>query len=168
MWVFARTLPRECVLVAPRRPESIVRPSGGADDAADFDGAVVALRRFVSGLVDIYGISPERLGWLGFSQGAAVAFAAAAAGVPACAVAALVGFLPHFASPPDAFRGLPVFWAAGVRDPHVPIARARADGQVLKRFGARLEFHEYPVRHQVNSAGFADLADWWRRSPLGS
>ena len=85
MWLFRRVVPRPWLVVAPRAilPEGTsgfswhAQPYGQWPEASAFDPAVDALSRFLLALPRLYNADPDRLYLIGFSQGAAVAFAAA-------------------------------------------------------------------------------------------
>jgi phospholipase/carboxylesterase len=173
MWIFARSLPVGTLVIAPRAP--IPEPAQGGytwvQRAADdwptldrFEGAVAVLARFIAALPDLYGADPARIGVMGFSQGAATAFAMAIArpGMLA-AVASLVGFVPEGAlsGGGQALAGLPVLMLVGNRDELVPLVRARASAAVLRGGGAALTYGEYDVGHKVSTAGQRALAAWW-------
>jgi phospholipase/carboxylesterase len=180
MWPFARTLPRGCVVVAPRAPHPDPVLGGWAwvnradwewPDLARFDEAVAVVAGFLAALPGLYGTDPGRTFALGFSQGAATAFALALRRPAQLqGVASLVGFMPEY-TPDGAARHplshLPVFMAAGQRDPLVPLTRARASAAALRSAGADLTYHEYDVGHKVSTAGSRDLALWWQAHVAG-
>ena len=171
MWVFRRALPRPWLAVAPRAilPEGTAgfswhaQPHGQWPELAAFDPAVDALLRFLRALPRLYNADPDRLYLIGFSQGAAVAFAAALR-EPAIArgIAGLVGFVPRVAPEDVAGRldGLPVFMAAGEQDATVPLDESRRAAEVLRAAGADLDFREYPTEHKLTPAALDDLQAW--------
>ncbi len=76
----------------------------------------------------------------------------------------LVGFLPEPFLDGQAARplaDLPVFMAAGRRDPLVSLSRARAAAEGLRAAGAAVTYREYDVGHKVSTAGARDLRAWW-------
>lgn len=158
MWVFAGALPHRWTVLAFRGPAPA--EGGGyrwhvgrrwpAPDAAAFDPAVAALRRAL----------PESRGvlWIGFSQGAALAFCCAAAGLPSLGVASLAGTIP--ADLPRLATGVPVFWAHGRRDDKVPIESARLAARALETAGTRLEFCEGDGGHKVGAECLRALRRW--------
>ncbi len=173
MWVFARALPPDWLIVAPRaiQPD----PAGGfawhprkADEwplLPLFDDAVGAIVRFIHTLPARYGADVRRLFVMGFSQGAAAAFAVALR-YPGLVsgLAALVGFMPgavtdDLSAP---LAGLPVFMAVGRRDTVIPLTQAHACAAVLRTLGADLAYHEYECGHKLDAHGMADLQAWWR------
>ena len=103
---------------------------------------------------------------MGFSQGAATAYATAIQHPGLITgIAGLVGFAP--AECDDAlhsapFRGMPIFMAAGRHDPLIPLERAVACARTLRDGGAFLDYHEYDTGHKLNARGLRDLKRWWR------
>ena len=173
MWVFRRVVPRPWLVVAPRAilPEGTAgfswhaQPHGQWPELAAFDPAVAALSRFLRVLPSLYNADPERLYLIGFSQEAAVSFAAALRD-PAIArgIAAMVGFVPRIAPEAVAGRlsGLPVFMAAGEHDATVPPDESRRSAGVLRAAGADLDYREYPTEHKMTAAALDDLQAWLR------
>lgn len=173
MWIFARALPAGTLVVAPRAPEPepvlggytwVQRSDDDWPEVTRFDDAVAALARFVAALPALYGAEPAGVGVMGFSQGAATAFALAIAQPgTVTAVASLVGFVPEGAPAGggQALAGLPVLMLAGTRDELVPLVRARAGAALLRGAGAALTYEEYDVGHKLSAAGQQALAEWW-------
>ena len=171
MWVFRRVVPRPWLVVAPRAilPEGTagfswhLQPRGHWSELAAFDPAVDALTRFLTALPRLYNADPDRLYLIGFSQGAAVSFAAALRNPTlARGIAGMVGFVPRVAPEAVAGRlsGLPVFMAAGEQDATVPPEESRRAAAVLRAAGADLEYREYPTEHKMTAAALDDLQVW--------
>lgn len=96
--------------------------------------------------------------WIGFSQGAAVAFQCAAAGLPTRAVVCLAGYLPEsIGLLPER---LPVFWAHGTEDDRVPIEAARASANLLRESGVDLEFCEAKTGHKLSAGCLRAMRGW--------
>ena len=115
------------------------------------------------------GVPPERIVLAGFSQGGAVALAAALRRSQALAgVVALSTYLPLSTaalagldtSVPAAARAQPVFMAHGQFDPVVPFAAGEASAARLRALGFALDWHAYPMAHQVCAEQIRDLGDW--------
>ncbi len=178
-------------------PEAPIRPvtiNGGMEMRAWFDIESVQrdtgvnreqLAESVAGvrsLVELEarrGVPPERLVFAGFSQGGAVVLQAAtctgAAGEPpirAAGVVALSTYLPitdRVAPPPE--PPTPIFQAHGSFDPLIPVHFAGMSFRTLTKAGWAVEYHEYPMAHQVAEAEIRDIGVFLRRvlgtSPAG-
>jgi phospholipase/carboxylesterase len=175
MWIFARQLPENWLIVAPRgiRPE----PAGGGyawhprqrDEwpaLSTFDEAVAAVTHFIEGLATVYDADPDRIYLMGFSQGAATSYAIAMhhPGLVK-GIAGLVGFVPvesDAAIETLALEGLPIFMAVGKRDAYIPVARTASCSETLRAAGADLEYHAYETGHRLNAQGMRDLKAWWQ------
>lgn len=175
MAVFAATVPADWLIVSPRAPHP--GPAGGFawhprrpgewPPLAAFDDAADAVAAAVGALPAAYAADPARVHLMGFSQGAATAYAAALRHRGRVrAIAGLVGFVPPGAERAAAaarpLAGLPIHMAVGRRDPYIPLERSRSDADVLRAAGAVLSYHEYDVGHKLAAAGMRDLAAWWR------
>lgn len=173
MWVFANTIPANWLIVAPRGIK--VDPAGGygwrprgKDEwptLAQFDEAVSAVTQFVHTLPQLYQADPENIYLMGFSQGAATAYATAIR-QPGLVkgIAGLVGFMPvacDEALTASPLVDLPIFMAVGKRDPLIPPERTAGCAQTLFMAGSNLEYHEYETGHKLNAAGLRDLQTWW-------
>ncbi len=173
MWVFARSVPPDWLLVAPRaiKPD----PEGGytwhprrRDEwppLAMFDDAVAAIAKLVDALPDLYNADPAHVYLMGFSQGAAAAYATAMRHPGLVkGIAGLVGFMPvdvGDAVSAAPLGGLPVFVAVGQRDPLIPLEIAQACAQTLREAGARLDYREYDAGHKLGVKGMQALKHWW-------
>lgn len=180
MWVFSRTLPRGWLAVVPRAPRR--DPDGGyswllrTDEQwptlTQFDEPVGRLMRFIGALPGLYQADLDRVYLMGFSQGAALAYAAGLR-YPGRfrGIAGLVGFVP--AQCGDVTRmaplaNLPVFMAVGKEDALIPYERSVACAQTLQVAGCDLEYHEYDTGHKLNQDGMADLKAWWADRARGN
>lgn len=108
------------------------------------------------------GIPRERILLAGFSQGGAVALAAAASGLQVAGFIALSTYLPMApeASPAMEAAKPPVFMAHGSFDPVVPLAAGQLGAQQMRALGFDVDWHAYPIQHQVCAEEIADLAAW--------
>ena len=178
MWIFAKAIPQDWLIVAPRAIEP--DPDGGyswrlrAQDEwptlNQFDDAVTAVTQFIHALPDLYNADPAHIYLMGFSQGAATAYATAMRNPGLVqGLAGLVGFIPtrcDSALDESPLIDLPIFMAVGKQDPLIPAERASGCAQTLVMAGSNLEYHEYNTGHKLNSTGMADLQAWWaERSP---
>lgn len=173
MWIFARTLPADWLLISPRAilPDAqrgFTWCAGSSEHLPapleQFDAAAHAIAQLARALPAVYAADPARVYLMGFSQGAAAAYAAALRypGLTS-GIAALLGFMPAAADEPlrYAFHALPIFMAVGQRDPRIPLAYAQANAAALRQAGALLEYHAYDARHKLPSSGLQDLTQWW-------
>lgn len=174
MWIFARTIPADWLLVAPR---AIEEDSQGGNyswypshtrrwpSLDDFDDAVAAVTRFIVALPEVYQADPDRIYLMGFSQGAATAYVTALQRPRLVrAIAGLVGFVPEDIPPASAraaFEGMPIFMAVGEEDETIPVDYARQGATLLRQAGADLTYHELSTGHKLNSAGMRALKQWW-------
>ena len=176
MWLFRRVVSRPWLVVAPRAivPESPrgfswhAQPHGQWPELSVFDPAVDALLRFLTAMPRLYNADPDRTVLMGFSQGAAVAYATALRQPSVCrGIAGLVGFVPHVA--PEAVAGrltrLPVFMAVGEQDETVPPDESRRAAAVLRAAGAALDYRAYPTGHKLTAAALDDLQTWLASFP---
>jgi phospholipase/carboxylesterase len=174
MWIFARALPDDWLVVAPR---AIYADRSGYSwqihqneqwpCLSDYAPAVTAVHRFLDAMPELYHADPGRIYLMGFSQGAAAAFALALDDPErARGIAGVVGFVPEeceTAVAPRPLEGLPMFMAVGKDDQMVPYEIAQKSCEVIENAGADLEYHEYDTGHKLNAQGMKDLKQWWQR-----
>jgi len=114
------------------------------------------------------GIAPSRILLAGFSQGGAITLAAGLCRrQPLAGLIALSTYLPGGDAAasrrdPNAVAQ-PVFFAHGDGDPVIPVQYGLASAQALERVGFEVEWHRYPMAHQVCAQEIADLGDWLER-----
>jgi phospholipase/carboxylesterase len=171
MWAFAPALPKDGLLIAPRaiRPDPdggytwTPRRSGEWPSLEQFDDAVEAIARLIRALPGTYNVDSGRVYLMGFSQGAATAYAVAIKHRELVqGIAGLVGFMPEGETSSRAsLQGLPIFMAVGKNDPMIPYERSRMCKRALIDAGARLDYHEYDTAHRLNAQGVRDLKEWW-------
>lgn len=175
MWIFARAVPQEWLLVAPRAIKE--DPAGGYSwrirekeewpSLVEFDVPVGAVIDFIEALPELYGADLDHLYLMGFSQGAATAYAVAMRHRQLVqGIAGLVGFVPMECEDMAAAQplaDLPIFMAVGRQDPRIPYSRSLACAQTLNLAGADLDYHEYDMAHRLNAEAMRDLKAWWQR-----
>jgi phospholipase/carboxylesterase len=175
MWVVAEALPSNGLTIAPRAP--FPSPGGGYSweeplpdgktTVEEFESAVIDLKMLIDKLEIERDLDRARMILVGFSQGAALAFAAARdESLRPQGIIALAGFLPEG----DAahLRGIPIFWGHGTLDTLVPIEQARSDVERLHRIGASVQFCEADIEHRVGVECMRGLKQWWRDRFSGS
>jgi phospholipase/carboxylesterase len=162
---------------APVRPVTI---NGGMRMRAwyDISGAQIADRQDVAGIRESIasldaliaregerGIPPGRVILAGFSQGGAIVLAG---GVRHAArlggIVALSTYLPLEATTAaersTANAQAPIFMAHGSADPVVPERLGKLSRDALTALGYTVEWHSYPMAHQVCLEEIADLRAW--------
>jgi len=136
--------------LAQRQDEPGIRTSIGAVDA------------LIAGEVQ-RGVPPSNIVLIGFSQGGAVALAAGLRHAQKLAgIVALSTYLPiadrttserHAAN-----AATPIFMAHGVFDPVVPQVLGERSRDQLRAWGFTVDWHSYPMAHQVCPLEIEDLA----------
>jgi len=114
------------------------------------------------------GIAANRIVLAGFSQGAAMALhVGLAQGEALGGIMALSGYLLLPGRLQDRLSktalATPVFMAHGVNDPVVPFDLGETGCQRLQRLGMQVEWHSYPMAHQVCAAEISSIGSWLNR-----
>jgi phospholipase/carboxylesterase len=165
MWVFARAVPQDYMVLAPRAPHA-TRPSGYSwrvppphpsdePNLADLRWSAEAL----IGMIDDYrgteGNSGGAFDIVGFSQGAALASVIALLHPERVTkVALLSGFVPRVPeslAPAGPLDGVRFFVAHGSVDEMVSIEHARQSVHLLEAAGATVTVCEDEVGHKVSA-----------------
>lgn len=113
------------------------------------------------------GVPARKILLAGFSQGGAVAvhvalrFPQPLAGAIALSTYLVLGDTLE-AEIASANRGLPLFQAHGSADPMVPIERGEALREKLEEIGCEVEWHEYPMMHEVCPEEIEALGAWMK------
>jgi predicted esterase len=116
--------------------------------------------RLIATLVDdivASGVPHERIGVIGFSQGACLSleFAARHARRYAAVIALSGGLIGPPGTPRDydgTMDGTPVFLGCSDIDPHIPVERVRESADVFRRMGGVVDERIYPrMGHTVNA-----------------
>jgi phospholipase/carboxylesterase len=111
------------------------------------------------------GVPADRMVLMGFSQGCAMTLLAGLRAPQRLAgLAALSGYLPLAdqtgAEISDANRGLPVFMAHGAFDDVVVPQRGKGARDTLTALCCPVDWHSYPMAHEVCMDEVADLNAW--------
>ena len=111
------------------------------------------------------GIDSSRVVLAGFSQGGAVALAAGVRHArKLAAIVALSTYLPVAEAigreRSNANASIPIFMAHGAFDPVVPQVLGERARDRLRDWGYAVDWHGYPMAHQVCPQEIADLADF--------
>jgi phospholipase/carboxylesterase len=164
------------LLVSPRAP-LLFNPGGmmggfawyevgeeGAPHAQTIQSNVDVLRHFLEEIKEAYPVNPERLVLLGFSQGTVMAYAAGLLDPQSFrGIAALSGYVPNKSGLPfrvQQLTHLPVFISHGEFDEVIPVRLGRESADFLKAAGADVDYHEYPMGHEVREETLRDLGAW--------
>jgi phospholipase/carboxylesterase len=172
MWIFARNLPPDTLLLAPRAPHE--SPIGGHSwypmrDARswpsldDFEPAVNALLDFLDNW-PAFGVPAadfSKLRLAGFSQGAALTYTLGLIYPErVTALAGLAGFLPEgsntlFSNQP--LKGIPIYISHGSTDELVPVEKARQAVQFFDQMGADVTYCESDAGHKLSADCFRGM-----------
>ncbi len=126
----------------------------------DFERSLGLIADSVEAAVDAYGLDSERLGLLGFSQGAITSMSLLLESPTDFQwVVALHGYLPasHRKLNPDGIVDKPVFIAAGSADQIIPAARTEAAAERFEQLGAAVGYNVYETAHGVSREELTDL-----------
>jgi phospholipase/carboxylesterase len=175
MMVFTGKLPQQAWIVSPRG--SHPAPQGGYSWVAprEFNSwpgldAFIPAVEFLSGWINpknFPGVDLNQIDLVGFSQGAALAYAFALLHPQRVrAVAGMAGFLPEgvtaFLGTDKPLYGKPIFVTHGSLDTIVPVAMARRGVDILKQAGADTTYCEDEVGHKLSTNCFASLQVFWK------
>lgn len=177
MWVFARNLPADIWIVAPRAPHLSEMVQGGyswhtahreVEDRPSLEQlqpAADALLRLVDEYAASVGIDASVFDALGFSQGGAMCSLLAFLHPRRIGRGAiLAGFVPGGSEELISQRplqGKHFFVAHGTKDETVPVERARASIELLEQAGARVTYCEDEVGHKVSVTCLRALKDFF-------
>ncbi len=117
------------------------------------------------------GIAPSRIVVGGFSQGGAVALSLAARHRGAGALAGIGAWSTYFPEQwvgETNWTGFPdVFMAHGSMDPVIPLAVGAHSRALLESNGVQVDWHEYPMQHQVCMEEIEAFSRWLAHRGLG-
>lgn len=175
----ARHLPDDHHVVSLRAPDHLMGgyswyeldlSAGGLHvsqpDAEGFRRSLDLVSETVDEAVDAFDLDPERLGLLGFSQGAITSLSLLFEAPERYRwVVALHGYLAdsHADLDPPGVASTPVFVGAGTADRVIPVSRAERAAARLREVGAAVTFETYPVAHGVGRQELRDLVDFVER-----
>jgi phospholipase/carboxylesterase len=180
MWVFARDLPANYFMVAPRAPYPVVdggfswrpRQAGKTDpghaglvpsdddylnllNLEMFEPAVNNVIQMVDRYSTHVGVDPAKIDMMGFSQGGVMTNLTTLLHPARIRKAAILGsFLPKNVDKLIVARpleGKPFFVAHGTQDDKVPIELARRSIGLLEQAGAQVTYCEGDVGHKVSA-----------------
>jgi phospholipase/carboxylesterase len=138
----------------------------GVPHAQTFQSNVDVLRRFLAEIKEAYPVNPERLILLGFSQGTVMAYAAGLLDPQSFrGIAALSGYVPNKSGLPfklQQLTHLPIFISHDELDEVIPVKFGRESADFLKAASADVDYHEYPIGHEVCEETLRDIGAWLR------
>jgi phospholipase/carboxylesterase len=162
MWIFTHKLPRRTWIFSPRAPladsggYSWLPPQDGWPRLSDFEEIAGKLIAEFDRWAAAAGAPADQVDVMGFSQGAALAYAMAAFYPEKVnRLVALAGFLPQDDSTPGrypALNGKRIYVAHGARDETVPVSMAQEAVRTLQAGGAQVTYCESEVGHKLSAA----------------
>lgn len=173
MWVFTRNLPENYWIFAPRAPVPAVDGGygwlpreEGFPNLADFQGIADALLDAFRHWANRVHAPRDPFDVMGFSQGAAMAYALAAYHpLPVKHLVALAGFLPPDNPMPGRYselRGKKIYIAHGTQDETVPVTLAQEAKRTLQAAGADVTYCESEVGHKLSAECLKGLEEFLR------
>lgn len=175
----AAQLPSSLHVVSLRAPDELMGGytwyeldlSGGGLESSqphpeEFRRSLDLVSESVDAAVEAYDLDADRMGLLGFSQGAITSLSLLLEAPERYRwVVALHGYLAdsHADRDPDGIEGKPVFVGAGSSDQIIPASRARAAADRLEELGAAVEFGRYDAGHGIGQEELADVVDFVER-----
>lgn len=140
-------------------------------DEGGVESSITAVETLIA-REDARGVPASRVLLAGFSQGGAIALAAGLRRqTPLGGLIALSSYLPLNAQAlagldetmPAEAAGQPVFMAHGQQDPVVPYSAGASSAARMGALGFKVDWHRYPMAHQVCVDEIRDLGDWMGR-----
>ncbi|MBB3226693.1 phospholipase/carboxylesterase [Luteibacter sp. Sphag1AF] len=139
----------------------------GLEDQQDADGireSIAQVQALIAREVE-RGVPESRIVLAGFSQGGAIALAAGLChATPLAGIVALSTYVPIrdvvTAERSASNQNIAIFWGHGTADPIVQLARGTASRDLLQTLGYTVDWHTYPMAHQVCAQEIADLRTW--------
>jgi len=140
-------------------------PQGPVIDPAQAEASREALIDFIGEAITAYGVNPNQVYMMGFSQGAIMSASVALTRPDLVAGVALMSgrILPEIQSlmaASEKLEGLPILVVHGIADTVLPINHGRASRQLLASLPVELTYHEYPIGHEVSQESLADVSSW--------
>ncbi|WP_424008851.1 alpha/beta hydrolase [Haloferax denitrificans] len=131
--------------------------------AEQFERSRSLVREAIAGAVEAYDIDPDRIGLLGFSQGAITSLSLLLDDPDDYAwVVALHGYLAdsHADLEPEGIAGKPVFVGGGSMDQIIPASRVERAAERLRELGADVTANVYGAPHGVGPDELRDVVDF--------
>ena len=168
----AQYLPEGLLWISPRA--SLVLGPGsyewyrvrviGKPDPEQVQAALDTIHHFIDEILAEYPIDPQRLFLLGFSQGSILSmcytltYPSRVAGVIAQS-----GYIPENVDlevDETGIKGKPFLLTHGEQDTMLPVEWGRASRDRLQALGADVEYHEFPMGHNVSMESLKVIYRW--------
>lgn len=175
----AKRLPDELAVVSLRAPDRLMggytwyeleMPDGdlhrSQPNADEFRRSLDLVAESVAVATEAYDLDAERIGLLGFSQGAITSLSLLLEHPDDFAwVVALHGYLAesHTEQAPESIESKPVFVGSGSTDQVIPSKRAEAAAERLREAGCTVESGVYRSAHGIGPDELADVVAWVER-----
>jgi phospholipase/carboxylesterase len=168
----ATHLPQGLLWVSPRAPLTLGPGSYewyrvrviGMPDPPQVLSALETIDHFVDEILATYPIDPEKLFLVGFSQGSLLSMCYALTHpLRVAGVIAQSGYIPQkldLEIDEAGVRGKPFILTHGVQDTLLPIEWARLSRDRLQELGVDLEYHEFPMGHNISRESLEVLYKW--------
>ncbi|RAW45889.1 phospholipase [Halorubrum sp. 48-1-W] len=169
----AESLPDDLHVISLRAPDRLQGGytwyefdlSGGGlhesqPNPADFRRSLDLVEESVAAATDAYDLDADRIGLLGFSQGAITSFSLLVEDPGSYDwVVGLHGYLAdsHADLSPDGIEGKPVFVGAGTGDRVIPESRAETAVERFAELGADVTYGTYATGHGIGREELADV-----------
>jgi phospholipase/carboxylesterase len=173
MWIFARKLPKDIIMLAPRAPQKLgpdqfswhaITPTW-PDLRTTYAELTKELLNRVDRWVNENGLDVQKYDLMGFSQGAVMAYALSFLHPEKInKVAALAGFIPHSWQKDLTEKTLAdrsYFVSNGTEDEVIPIEQARQSLDWLKEKGAQVTYCEGHTGHKLSASCFGGLGEYF-------
>jgi predicted esterase len=188
MWVFSKVIRElEPIVFAPRalsedpiggyswwnfesRNEGSESPAPRATTLDHLEPGLTAISYAAHAMMTLYGVHPDRITGIGFSQGAALlgSLALMEPGLFS-RVALLAGFLPksvqEFFLKQEVTHLPDIFMSHGTRDRIITFDKAVQTKEYLLSKGGNVHFHSDDVGHKISSSGMRELKEWIEKEP---
>lgn len=171
----ASHLPQGLLWISPRAPLTLgpgsyewyrVRVIGKPEPDLVL-AALETIDHFVDEILATYPVDPQRLYLLGFSQGSILSMSYALTHPSRVAgVIAQSGYIPgNVALEIDeaGVKGKPFLLTHGVQDTVLPVEWDRASRDQLQALGVDLEYHEFPMGHNVSLESLSVIDRWLKK-----
>jgi phospholipase/carboxylesterase len=165
-------LPQGLLWISPRAPLALgpgsfewyrVRVIGKPEPEQLFS-AIELIDRFVDEILAAYPIDPGRFFLLGFSQGSLLSMCYSLTHPARVAgVIAQSGYIPNGVEleiDEAGVKGKPFLLTHGEQDTLIPVDWGRASHGRLRGLGADVEYHEFPMGHNVSMESLAVMHKW--------